>query len=58
MDLDSMKKLVFDVRMVRRRGWITTQQLASELDALPDVADKAVAVEVTRPGGEERSADG
>ena len=58
MDLESMKQFALDVRMVRRRGWIEAKDLARQLDALPDVADKAAPVEVTRPSPEERSGDG
>lgn len=37
-----MQKLRLDRRLANRRGWIQSSQLQSELDALPDVADKAL----------------
>ncbi|MDJ0788937.1 MAG: hypothetical protein QNK05_19195 [Myxococcota bacterium] len=41
---ESMKNLRLDRRLTRRRGWVDPADLASELDALPDVADKAEVV--------------
>ncbi len=34
-----------DRRLIRRRNWIPQKQLQRELDALPDVADKAAPIE-------------
>lgn len=39
--LDLASKLRLDRRLLRRRGWITQEQLAKDLKALPDVAEKA-----------------
>lgn len=40
MDRDSMKRLRLDQRLIRRRGWISGDDLASELSDLPDVTHK------------------
>ncbi len=40
MDRESMKRLKLDRRLIRRRGWISQQDLERELSALPDVSDK------------------
>ena len=40
MDRNSMQKLRLDRRLLRRRGWIESEELESALAALPDVADK------------------
>jgi hypothetical protein len=40
MDRESMKRLRLDQRLIRRRGWISKQDLERELSALPDVSDK------------------
>ena len=45
MNRDSMKALRFDRRMLRRRGWITHDELEQKLTALPDVADKVKVAE-------------
>jgi hypothetical protein len=45
MNRDSMKALRFDRRMLRRRGWITPEELEQQLTSLPDVADKVKAGE-------------
>ncbi len=39
---DYNRNLRIDRRLIRRRGWIPPEELERELDALPDVADKAV----------------
>ena len=41
MDRDSMRKLRLDRRLIGRRGWISTQELDSALESLPDVSSKA-----------------
>lgn len=46
MDLDSMRQLKLDVRMLRRRGWISADALEKELAQLPDVAAKAAPADV------------
>jgi hypothetical protein len=40
MDRNTMKALRLDVRLLRRRGWISGEELARELEALPDAAHK------------------
>lgn len=42
MNRDSIQKLRLDRRLVRRRGWITENELTRELEKLPDVAQKAI----------------
>ena len=37
---EALRDLRTDRRMLDRRGWITRQELASTLAALPDSADK------------------
>ena len=41
MNRDSMKALRLDRRLLSRRGWITTEELDKQLEALPDAAAKA-----------------
>lgn len=41
MHSDATSKLRLDVRLAGRRGWISPEDLASELAKLPDVTDKA-----------------
>jgi hypothetical protein len=41
MNRESMAKLRLDRRLIRRRGWISDEELESELGALPDSAEKA-----------------
>jgi hypothetical protein len=38
---DATKQLRLDRRLTGRRGWISQQELARELQQLPDVADRA-----------------
>jgi hypothetical protein len=37
---EALRDLKVDRRMLERRGWITRQELAAALAALPDSADK------------------
>lgn len=46
MDRKSLERLKLDRRLIRRRNWISADELRQELDALPDVADKAAPIEV------------
>lgn len=41
MDRQSMQKLHLDRRLIGRKGWIATAELAREIEALPDVSHKA-----------------
>ena len=47
------KQLRFDRRLMGRRGWTDPKEVERELEALPDVAEKAELVEA--PGGAKRS---
>jgi len=46
VDRKSLEWLKLDRRLIRRRNWIPSKELRRELDALPDVADKAAPIEV------------
>jgi hypothetical protein len=50
MDRESTRRLRLDRRLVRRRGWLSEEELERELAALPDVSHKIA------PVGEESSA--
>jgi len=43
--------LRFDRRLLHRPGWISQDELARHLGELPDVADKAVSLEMETTGG-------
>ena len=54
---DSIRNLRLDRRLLRRRGWISDDELEQELAALPEVGDKAEIVsaeeaEAEAPSGE------
>ena len=40
MDRRSLEKLRLDRRLIRRRGWISKEELEAELEALPDAGHK------------------
>jgi hypothetical protein len=42
MTRESMENLRLDRRLLRRRGWISPKELEAALEALPDVAQKAI----------------
>ncbi len=44
MDQKSMQRLRLDRRLIRRRGWVSEEDLERELTALPDVSDKIAPV--------------
>ena len=46
MNRDSMKALRLDRRLLRRRGWISPEDLEEQLAALPDAADKVQVVDL------------
>jgi len=50
MDRESMRRLRLDRRLIRRRGWLSEEDLERELAALPDVSHKIA------PVGDEPSA--
>ena len=41
MAYDYIRKLKFDRRLLRRRGWVDPKELEKELADLPDVSHKA-----------------
>jgi hypothetical protein len=41
MDRRSIDRLRLDRRLIRRRGWISKEELRAELEALPDAAQKS-----------------
>lgn len=45
MDTRTQRRLRLDRRLTDRRGWISPEELERELSALPDVAEKAAAVQ-------------
>ncbi len=49
MDRRSMEKLKLDRRLIRRKGWISTEELDKALGDLPDVAHKAAELESDSP---------
>lgn len=54
----SMRNLRLDKRLMRRRGWISPEELEKELAALPDgssKADRIPVLETGEPEGEEAS---
>ena len=53
MDVESTDKLKLDLRLIRRRGWISQADLERALEALPDVASKATR---PKPAGSEGDA--
>jgi len=46
MNRDSMNALRLDRRLMSRRGWISRDELEHQLQALPDVSDKAQVVDL------------
>jgi len=40
MDRETITKLRLDKRLIRRRGWISPEDLEREIEALPDVSHK------------------
>ena len=40
MDRESMEQLRLDRRLIRRRAWISPEELERELEKLPDVSHK------------------
>jgi hypothetical protein len=56
---DATKQLRLDRRMAGRRGWIGEEELARELERLPDVAAKGDVIEApARRGRDESSPQG
>ena len=44
MDRESTQRLKLDRRLIRRRGWLSEEELQSELASLPDVSHKIAPV--------------
>ena len=44
MDRESTRRLRLDQRLIRRRGWVSEEELQRELAALPDVSHKIAPV--------------
>ena len=42
MDRNALKKFRLDLRLTRRRAWISEKELALELEKLPDVSHKMI----------------
>jgi hypothetical protein len=49
MNRTMMQKLRLDRRLIGRRGWLSRDALAKELDALPDVSTKIAPPEADEP---------
>jgi len=45
MDPKSLRNLKFDRRLHTRRGWVTRSELETEIETLPDAAEKAETIE-------------
>ena len=56
MDRTSIKQLRLDRRLTRRRGWIRAEELALELEKLPDVSHKMTTLGAAADQGEGASA--
>ena len=50
MHEDAIKQLRPDRRLAGRRGWISSAELARELERLPDVAAKADVIDAPTSG--------
>jgi hypothetical protein len=53
VDRKSLERMKFDRRLIRRRNWISSDDLRRELDSLPDVAEKAAPIEMDEAESEE-----
>jgi hypothetical protein len=42
---DAIRKLKFDRRLARRRGWVEAEDLERAVEGLPDLADNATTTE-------------
>jgi hypothetical protein len=50
MDRDTTQQLRLDRRLIRRRGWISKEELGRELEALPDASSKATTLGAAEEG--------
>jgi hypothetical protein len=53
MDQKTMQEFRLDRRLIRRRGWIGSEELTRSLEALPDVSDKIAPPEEESSEGDE-----
>jgi hypothetical protein len=61
MNRESLEKLRLDRRLLRRRGWMSSGELARALEQLPDVGSKATTLGVeadARGEGEAKEGEG
>ena len=49
MDRRARERMKLDRRLIERHDWIGAKELEKELEALPDVADKAAPPEADEP---------
>jgi hypothetical protein len=49
MDRDSMERLKLDRRLTGRRNWISPEELARALEALPDASHKIARTDTAEP---------
>ena len=56
MNRESMQRLRLDRRLARRSGWISPEELARELESLPDVSHKVARQSEAGDGGGESPA--
>jgi hypothetical protein len=52
MDRESMERLRFDRRLMRRREWVDEAELEAHVEALPDVAGKIASDDEASAGAE------
>jgi hypothetical protein len=55
MNKRSLEKLRLDRRLTGRRGWISKENLTTEIEKMPDASEKVATAEV-RPDPEESDA--
>jgi hypothetical protein len=53
MDREATQRLRLDRRLIRRRGWISKEELGKELEALTDAAGKATTLGAAEGGARE-----
>lgn len=56
--LDHAAKFRLDRRLHQRRGWLAPEQLKKDLNALPDVSDKAEVIDSPQQPGADGAAEG
>lgn len=58
MDRETISKLRLDKRLIHRRGWISSEDLERELEALPDSSSKIAPVEAQEPDPTQPASEG